>query len=235
MMISKLKSECGCQFTSKLEGMFKVPKFCHELDTNICRSFIWFQPNFAIILPDKILLMITLTHHPGHDAVQYCERGVQGPSEQHLHQLERGRIRTFDQQKIEANINPLLPLRLTCQWGCSPPASGQAKMLLHTSIFPESQHRFTHLAHLVPTYTYSPRPLMSSRTSTLQSTAEEFSHCNLAPALQTSTPFSLVKIKLKFWKAALIKNTSVTGKKKETEGDEGAAGGEGGKPKKHIL
>ena len=23
MMISKLKSECGCQFTSKLEGMFK--------------------------------------------------------------------------------------------------------------------------------------------------------------------------------------------------------------------
>ena len=24
MMISKLKSECGCQFTSKLEGMFKV-------------------------------------------------------------------------------------------------------------------------------------------------------------------------------------------------------------------
>ena len=23
-MISKLKSECGCQFTSKLEGMFKV-------------------------------------------------------------------------------------------------------------------------------------------------------------------------------------------------------------------
>jgi cullin 3 len=27
MMISKLKSECGCQFTSKLEGMFKV---CRE-------------------------------------------------------------------------------------------------------------------------------------------------------------------------------------------------------------
>ena len=24
MMISKLKSECGCQFTSKLEGMFKA-------------------------------------------------------------------------------------------------------------------------------------------------------------------------------------------------------------------
>ena len=26
MMISKLKSECGCQFTFKLEGMFKVQK-----------------------------------------------------------------------------------------------------------------------------------------------------------------------------------------------------------------
>ena len=51
----------------------------------------------------------------------------------------------------------------------------------------------TSCAHLVPTYTYSPRPLMSSRTSILQSTAEEFSHCNLALALQTSTPFSLVK------------------------------------------
>ena len=39
MMISKLKSECGCQFTSKLEGMFKVPKFCHEKNTNICHNF----------------------------------------------------------------------------------------------------------------------------------------------------------------------------------------------------
>ena len=99
-------------------------------------------------------------------------------------------------KKLKRILTPLLPLRLTCQWGCLPPASGQAKMLLHTSIFPESQHRFTHLAHLVPTYTYSPRPLMSSRTSILQSTAEEFSHCNLAPALQTSTPFSLVKWRL---------------------------------------
>ena len=26
MMISKLKSECGCQFTSKLEGMFKASR-----------------------------------------------------------------------------------------------------------------------------------------------------------------------------------------------------------------
>ena len=48
-MISKLKSECGCQFTSKLEGMFKDMTVSntindefktHLLNTGVNRSAI---------------------------------------------------------------------------------------------------------------------------------------------------------------------------------------------------
>ena len=44
MMISKLKSECGCQFTSKLEGMFKVPR-------NITKTFAVILHDFNQALP----------------------------------------------------------------------------------------------------------------------------------------------------------------------------------------
>ena len=37
-VFSKLKSECGCQFTSKLEGMFKVGQSKRFLDSHYCSS-----------------------------------------------------------------------------------------------------------------------------------------------------------------------------------------------------
>ena len=37
---SKLKSECGCQFTSKLEGMFKVSRGKSFLDQHNCSTFL---------------------------------------------------------------------------------------------------------------------------------------------------------------------------------------------------
>ena len=39
MMISMLKSECGFQFTSKMEGMFKVQKNYGDEDTKIMLLF----------------------------------------------------------------------------------------------------------------------------------------------------------------------------------------------------
>ena len=62
-MISKLKTECGYQWTSKLEGMFKDVQLskdlCHnfrtlherkvtfELDVNVCTSGSWPTPAIA--------------------------------------------------------------------------------------------------------------------------------------------------------------------------------------------
>ena len=39
-VFSKLKSECGCQFTSKLEGMFKVGQGKRYLDSYYCSSIL---------------------------------------------------------------------------------------------------------------------------------------------------------------------------------------------------
>ena len=39
-VFSKLKSECGCQFTSKLEGMFKVSQGKRFLDQHNCSSIL---------------------------------------------------------------------------------------------------------------------------------------------------------------------------------------------------
>ena len=39
-VFSKLKSECGCQFTSKLEGMFKVCQGKSFLDQHNCSTFL---------------------------------------------------------------------------------------------------------------------------------------------------------------------------------------------------
>ena len=44
-MISKLKSECGCQFTSKLEGMFKVSSVGAENNTSLLRCVYFLTKN----------------------------------------------------------------------------------------------------------------------------------------------------------------------------------------------
>ena len=67
MMISKLKSECGCQFTSKLEGMFKDM----TLSNSIHDEFKGYLSNTGKSLEgvDLTVRVLTTGCWPGHNQV----------------------------------------------------------------------------------------------------------------------------------------------------------------------
>merc|ERR1712038_664354 len=67
MMISKLKSECGCQFTSKLEGMFKDM----TLSNTINEEFKGHISNTGLNMHgiDLTVRVLTTGYWPGHNQV----------------------------------------------------------------------------------------------------------------------------------------------------------------------
>jgi cullin 3 len=54
MMISKLKSECGCQFTSKLEGMFKDMTLSNTVNEEFKNYLVSTYETFSLAI-DHIL------------------------------------------------------------------------------------------------------------------------------------------------------------------------------------
>ena len=65
MMISKLKSECGCQFTSKLEGMFKDMTLSNTVNEEF-RSHLANVKNLAGV--DLSVRVLTTGFWPGQNA-----------------------------------------------------------------------------------------------------------------------------------------------------------------------
>ena len=65
MMISKLKSECGCQFTSKLEGMFKDMTVSNTINDEF-KSYLQHVKNLAGV--DLSVRVLTTGFWPGQNA-----------------------------------------------------------------------------------------------------------------------------------------------------------------------
>ena len=169
-VFSKLKSECGCQFTSKLEGMFKVCRGKSFLDQHNCSTFL-----------DQHKLRLEILHClcvSGYDFVQHGERGVQSAPEQHLHQLERGKEKSFLgeilRQLLLSQVDMSVRVLTTGFWPGqnAPPHINLPRIPAQVRsypIFPEDLY-CTALSHDL----LLSRPSTCSRTSTLPNTAEEF-------------------------------------------------------------
>ena len=66
MMISKLKSECGCQFTSKLEGMFKDMTLSNTINEEFRSNVMGNSKNLAGV--DLSVRVLTTGFWPGQNA-----------------------------------------------------------------------------------------------------------------------------------------------------------------------
>ena len=74
MMISKLKSECGCQFTSKLEGKMAGGTFLPFWEHKVNRTLSFYIEDI------HFTFFTNCRHVQRHDAVQYSPRGIQDTS-----------------------------------------------------------------------------------------------------------------------------------------------------------
>lgn len=67
MMISKLKSECGCQFTSKLEGMFKDMTVSNTLNDEF-KTYLMNKHDSSLFGVDLFVRVLTTGCWPGQNA-----------------------------------------------------------------------------------------------------------------------------------------------------------------------
>ena len=67
MMISKLKSECGCQFTSKLEGMFKDMTLSNSVNDEF-KNFLLDSTKPLGELTDLSVRVLTTGYWPGQNS-----------------------------------------------------------------------------------------------------------------------------------------------------------------------